>query len=413
MNKFRTAKEAEHIAAPGRYRDGESRGLYLQIRPNGRSWILRYRNVAGRQRDMGLGATSDVTLADARRAVHDIREKLRVGIDPIAAKAAARDEARRTDLTFRQFIFDGAKIGNRHVEAFADTLTKTSKNDKHKYQIHQTLSDYAKPLHPKRLIDVTQTDVAAVIAPLWIAKHETADRLLSRLNRAFIAAKAHGLIVGDNPANPDVIRAMLPKWKGRVEHFAAVPWHEMPGFVAELRKLNSTSARALLFTILTAARTSEVIEARWREFDLGKRLWIVPAGRMKGGEEHTVPLTPAALAILQSLPHGKPESLAFKSSRTQKPLSNVAMLQCLRGLRPDVTTHGFRSSFRDWAGDSAGAPREVAEMCLAHAVGSVVERSYRRGTALEARRKLLTRWENFLFSTDASNVVNLSRPKAG
>jgi integrase len=263
--------------------------------------------------------------------------------------------------------------------------------------------------------DVTTAHIVKVLEPLWLKKPETASRLRGRIERVLAWATVRGYRSGDNPARwRGHLQEMFPA-KGKVrkvEHHAALPYSEMPGFMAELRGRDSTSARALEFTILTAARTGEIIYAKRNEIDECKKLWTVPAERMKGGKRHVVPLSDRALAILKALPHDR--SGYIFAGLTGEPLSNMAMLELLRGMRPGHTTHGFRSTFRDWAAERTNYSNHVVEMALAHTVADKVEAAYRRGELLEKRRRLMQQWSDYCArpASVATNVVPMGAARA-
>jgi integrase len=285
-----------------------------------------------------------------------------------------------------------------------------------------TLKEYAAPLRPMKLGDIGTDDVLKVLKPLWQAKPETASRLRGRIERVLDAARVKGLRQGENPARRrGHLDALLPKpEKLRRGHHKALGYADVPGFSASLRASEGVSALALEFLILTAARTGEVLGATWAEFDLGGKLWSVPAARMKAKREHRVPLTPRALDILRKVEKARNGDLVFPGLRRGKPLSNMALAMTLRRLGLDeVTVHGFRSAFRDWCGNETAFPREVAEAALAHVVGDKAEQAYRRGDALDKRRKLMAAWASFLEPKPAAiepkpaaNVVPLRKAHA-
>jgi integrase len=273
------------------------------------------------------------------------------------------------------------------------------KNPKHGDQWINTLRAYAFPVFGgKAVSEVTTDDVLSALTPMWQTKHETATRVRQRIEAVLSAAKARGLRSGENPAawrgHLDSLLPTISK-RRRVEHHPAMPWQDVPAFMSELRLRSSMSAWALQFTILTARRTGEVIGARWPEIDLRAGLWTIPAARMKAQREHRVPLSHQALALLKALPRTDGSDAVFWGAR--KPtISNMAMLELLRGMRPGMTVHGFRSSFRDWAAESTSFPSEVIEMPLAHTIGNQVEAAYRRGDLLDKRRELMQAWAGYL-----------------
>ena len=292
------------------------------------------------------------------------------------------------------------------------------RNEKHRAQWHQTIRDYANPRIGKKPIDeVTVDDIIAILKPIWTDKPETASRLRGRLERIIGWAIAMGHRSDASPAGMEIVRHLLPPIGKvrRVEHHVAVPWAEVPALVAELQKRESVSAKSLTFTILTAVRTGEVIGARWDEIDLSARTWTIPAERTKAGREHRVPLSDAAVAVLESV-DGDRNGYVFPGPKLGRPLSNMAMLQLLRKMRGDGSTvHGFRSSFRDWCGER-GVPREVAEAALAHVVQNKAEAAYARSDLLERRRSLMEEWARHCtsgvakYSGPASREADQRRP---
>jgi integrase len=390
-----TARAVQALKADGRYADGGN--LYLSIGNGGKGWTFLYRERAtGRLREMGLGPLSAVTLQDARQRAAAARRMLHDGVDPLADKRAKRA------------VLAKARTFGDYCDEFLDSALPAYSNEKHKYQWRETLTTLAAPLRPLLVNDITTDDVRRVLEPIWLTRHETAKRLRGRIERVLSAAKAAGLRTGENPARwPDNLKHLLGEQKKGGGHMAALPYKEAPAFTAELRTRRSVSALALEFTILTAARTGETIGATWSEIDLAKKLWTVPAARMKMRKAHEVPLSNRAVEILQSLKRGKPTGYVFEGAAHGKPLSNMAMLEMLRGLRDGVTTHGFRSAFRDWCGDETSFPRDVAEFALAHKVSNEIEAAYRRGTALVKRRELMESWAGYL-AGDSSNVVTLA-----
>lgn len=394
-----TARTVATLTTPGRHADGGN--LYLSISPNGgRRWIFLYR-WGGRQLEMGLGSARDVTLARARELADAARAQLAEGINPL--------DARRADRviipTFGEF-----------ADGLVQDIQSGFRNEKHRWQWQHTLEVYAAALRPIQIDSVTTEDVLGVLQTLWQTKQETASRLRGRIERVLDAAKAKGLRTGENPARwRGHLDALLPKrQKLQRGHHAAMPYSDVPALVAELRQREATAALALEFAILTAARTGEVIGATWAEIDRTAKVWTVPANRMKAGKEHRVPLTDRTLEILDAIEPARAEGdFLFPASRKGKPLSNMAMAMLLkvRMKRPDITVHGFRSSFRDWAGECTSFPREIAEAALAHTVGDATERAYRRADALEKRRKLMEAWAKFIAGGASTKVVPIRAAK--
>lgn len=378
------ARKVQTLTKPGRHADGNC--LYLQIGNGGKSWILRYRQRGiGRVREMGLGAVRVVSLQEARQRTTAAHSLIANGVDPL------------TDRKTKRAVASKARTFGDYCDEFLESALAGFKNAKHKYQWRATLKNYAAPLRPLLLKDVSTEDVRQVLEPIWHTKSETARRLRARIERVLSAAKAAGLREGENPARwKDNLQPHFGTQKRTEKHFPAIPYAEMPAFMAELRKLKSTSALALEFLILTVARSGEVRGMRWSEVDFDERLWIVPGERMKMKKEHRVPLTDRALEILRAIKRGKPGELVFKGAKPGEPLSDTALLMCLRGIRPGFTSHGMRSSFADWRGDETEFPRELAELALAHKIEDETERAYRRSDALKRRRDMMSAWQDYL-----------------
>lgn len=416
LNALKVAK----LTAPGRYADGG--GLCLQIAGAGtKSWIFRYmrgRTESGRprEREMGLGGLNAVSLADARQMAQEARKRLAEGQDPIEAKEAMQAAQRAEEA--RGMTFEAA------AEAYIQANEPAWRNPKHRAQWRATLDAYAFPIFGK--VAVQSVDVGMVVKalePIWTGKPETASRVRGRVEAVLDWASARGLRTGDNPA----------RWRGhlanifprrskvaKVKHHDALPYVALGAFVADLRKQEGIAARALEFCILTAARTSEVTGATLGEIDLENALWTVPAERIKAGKEHRVPLSSRAVALVRDMralrAEDEPTPYVFPGGRRNKPLSENGMLSLLKRMdRADLTVHGFRSTFRDWAAERTNYPREVCEMALAHAVGDKVEAAYRRGDLFEKRKRMMTDWAKFcatIIKADAPNVVSMTASKA-
>ena len=379
-------------AKPGKYADGGN--LYLVVSDQGaRKWVLRF-TWRGRAKEMGLGSASSVPLADARERAAEARRLVAQGVNPI--------EARKRDCGIPTF--------GEVADDVAEALSAGFRNEKHKAQWRMTLTTYAAPIRAKPVDAISTDDVLAVLKPIWLEKAETASRLRGRIEKVLDAAKAKGLRAGENPA----------RWRGHLDHLlpkpmkltrghhAAMPYEDVPEFIGRLRQREAMAALALEFCILTAARSGEVLGLRWPEIDFEKAIWTVPPNRMKAGREHRVPLCPRAMAILKDLVKGKTGEFVFAGQRANKPLSGMAMEMMLRRMKIDnATVHGFRSSFRDWAGNVSTFPREIAETALAHVIGDKAEQAYRRGDALEKRRKLMEAWANYCEPSVGENVVRL------
>lgn len=364
---------------------GDGDGLYLRRSKSGtRSWVFVY-FWGGKRREIGLGSynsgTAPIGLPAARKRADAVRALLTDGVDPIAEKRKASSTP-----TFGQV---------------ADDYIKAQKagwsNEKHAYQWEQTLGDaYCSTLRPKAIDKIGVEDVLAVLRPIWQEKAETATRLRMRLEKVLDFARVKGWREGENPARwKGNLDHLLPARDKAVKHHAAVGYEEVPKVMAALAEAPGVGAQALRFTVLTASRSGETIGARWDEIDLDAALWIVPAERMKGRREHRVPLPQAAVGILRERLAVRSSDFVFPGSDLKRPISNMTMTKALKQVVTGKTVHGFRSSFRDWAGDCTSHPREVAEAALAHAIGDATEAAYRRSDALAKRRSLMEDWEKF------------------
>jgi integrase len=404
-----TALKVERAKRPGMYADGG--GLYLQVTEGGASWIYRYM-LAGRAREMGLGPLALFGLSEARAKALDARRLRHEGIDPIEARRAMRAQVRLDAVKAVTFM--------ECAEAYIKAHRTGWRNGKHAGQWEATLATYAGPVIgalPVQAIDTAL--VLKVLEPIWATKPETAGRVRGRIEAVLDWAKVREYRQGENPARwRGHLDKLLPA-SGKVRkivHHAALPYAELPGFLVALREQEGIAARALEFTILTAARTGETIGARWSELNLLDRAWTVPAERMKSGREHRVPLSARVLTILEGMQSHRhaDDGFLFPGGKIGKPLSNMAFLMLLRRMgRDDLTAHGFRSSFRDWAAERTNFPSEVAEMALAHVVGSKVEAAYRRGDLFEKRRRLMEAWADFLAKAPADHNNRVVSLRAG
>jgi integrase len=380
----------KNAARRGYYSDGG--GLYLQVGASGaKSWVFRYK-AGGKLYEMGLGPLHTVGLAEARTKARRCREQRLDGLDPLAARQAARMQAK----------LDAARAMT--FQACADAYIAAHKagwrSPKSLTAWESTLGAYVHPVFGALPVQVIDTAlVTKAIEPIWAEKPETAGRVRGRIEAILDWAMARGHRQGENPARwRGHLDKLLPQKTKvrRVEHHPALPYPEIGAFIADLCQQEGVAACALEFAILTAARTGEVIGARWDEFNLAERLWTVPAERMKAGREHRVPLSDAALAIVETMAATRQGNFVFPGGKAGRPLSNMSMLMLLRRMgRDDLTIHGFRSSFRDWAAERTGFPAEVAEMALAHTVADAVERAYRRGDLFQKRRQMMDAWAKF------------------
>lgn len=379
-----TKKLVENLGA-GRHGDGA--GLYLVVDPSGaRRWVVRVtvkgqKNAKGAplRTDFGLGGADVVTLNTARERALEYRRMAKAGLNP-------RFNAKPEIPTFEELA------QQVHIDRMP-----TWKNAKHGAQWINTLRDYAFPKIGRMPVDsVGQPEVMMCLSPIWTDKHETARRLAQRLKTVLDVARSKGFRDAENPVTAVKEAGVLPKVKAKAVHHDAMSWRDVPAFYAELEARTATAAKALQFTILTACRTSEVLGMTWDEVDMGARLWTIPAARMKGGVAHRVPLTDEMLRLLEPM-KAMASDYVFEGQKRHRPLSNMSMLMLMRRMeRGQYTVHGFRSTFRDWAGEDAGAAREVAEAALAHQVGSDVERAYARSDLLERRRDLMAAWSRLL-----------------
>lgn len=381
-----SARQVATLTEPNVYSDGG--GLYLRVRASGRSWFF-IGTYNGKRIELGLGSALDVTLAKARERAAEIRTMLVDGIDPRVERAKAKLVAEeKPAVTFGAFALE-----------LVDSLEDGFKNPKHRQQWRNTLKTYANPLWDVPIDGVTTEQILAVLQPIWLTKAETASRVRGRIERVLDAAKVKGLRSGENPARGrGHLDLLLPKRsKASVKHHPALPFAKIAEFMAQLRERPAIAARALEFTILTAARSGEARGMTWAEVNLGDKLWTVPAERMKAQVVHEVPLSDAALAVLEAMRSDgqKPTDVVFPAPRGGA-LSDMSLSQLLKRMgHQDITVHGFRSTFRDWAGEKTQFGREEVEMALAHTVASSVERAYRRGRALEKRRELMAEWAKF------------------
>lgn len=392
-------------ASPGKHEDGG--GLRLVVSKAGaKKWVLRF-TIDGKRREMGLGSYPDVGLGEARDNARTYRKQARKGIDPIEARFLE-------ELQIPTFTACAASYIRAHRRSW--------KNAKHARQWVSTLKRYARRDIGAKTVDaITTEDILKILSPIWTTKTETAKRLQGRMENIldFAAARKYR-----DPLNPARWRGHLdkllpkPSRVKKVVHHPAMPYADVPAFMAELTENGSLSALALKFLILTATRTSEVLKAQWDEIDLEAAVWIIPAERMKARREHRVPLSEAAMNTLKALPRitGNPPYL-FPGSRRGRPLSNMSMLQLMRGMgygvhghRGDYVPHGFRSSFRDWSGEVSSFPRDVAEMALAHIIENKVEAAYRRGDLFAKRIKMMQAWADYLDKVNhGAEIVTLSR----
>lgn len=378
------------IKTEGRHAVGGVAGLHLRISAGYRGWILRVQ-VGDQRKDMGLGAYPAVSLQEAREKARKIHDDLRNGFAPVSPKVQQRSLIASKAATEKSFRWC--------AEEYLKTKSSEWKNAKHRQQWENTLDAYAMPHLGQVSVSVIDLPhILACLEPIWSTKNETASRLRGRIESVLDWATVRKYRSGENPA----------RWKGhldkvlaapgkiqKVEHHRAIQVDDMPSFMQDLRTRAGIAARALEFLIYTAARSGEVRGAQWSEIDLNKAVWTIPAQRMKAGVEHRVPLAQAALNLLADMPRIDGGSLIFPGTKGQ-PLSDMTMTAVMRRMKASAVPHGFRSTFRDWAGEKSNFPRELAEHALAHTLESKVEAAYRRGDALEKRRQMMQEWAHFV-----------------
>lgn len=413
-----SALTVSKLKTEGRHAVGGVDGLHLRVSGGSRAWVLRIAvgsrigsdgHATVHRRDVGLGSYPEVSLAEARDRARELRKQVRDGVDPVLKRQAVKVQSALETVK--------AKTFEDCADAYIDANRVGWKNDKHVQQWENTLATYVYPkfghlpvasVDTGMVLEVLQQAVEPGGASLWLKKTETASRLRGRIESILDWATFRGYRQGDNPA----------RWKGhlehelparnkvqKVEHHAALPYADLPAFMAELRSKEGVSARALEFAILTAARSGEVRGATWSEIDLQTRVWIIPAGRMKAGKEHRVPLAPQVVTLLNSLPREEGVDHVFLAPRGGQ-LSDMALTAVLRRMgRDGLTQHGFRSTFRDWAGETTAYPREVCEHALAHRLADGVEAAYQRGDLLAKRGGLMSDWAKYCSAAPQKEAV--------
>jgi integrase len=369
-------------AKTGKYGDSSTKGLQMAVSPTGaKKWVFRFQ-WQGKAREMGLGSLPEVSLSAARENALAARRLVKSGVDPISERQKDHNVP-----TFGEL-----------ADEVSNDLSQGFRNDKHRAQWRMTLTRYCEQIRDMPVDAVDTNAVLRVLKPRWTRAPETASRLRGRIEKVLNAAKAKGYRSGENPA----------AWRGHLDHLlpnpnkigdrshhAAMPYAELPVFIAKLRESDIVAALALEFAVLTAARSGEVRGARWSEIDLDAKVWVIPAYRMKAGREHRVPLSDRGVEILGKLNEMRASDFVFPGRQRQEPLSSSAMEKVLRRVGVAVTVHGFRSTFRDWAGNETHFAHELAECALAHVIGDKAEQAYRRSDALEKRRSLMDAWAAF------------------
>jgi integrase len=389
-----TALQVRRLTKAGRYADGG--GLYLAISDKGaKSWVFMWKR-NGVRRAVGRGSANTVSLAEARELAADDRKIVREGGDPPKAKA----------------LRAGVPTFGKCADDYIASNEAAWGNAKHRYQVGLALTRYAASLRSLPVDQITTERVLATLQPIWKTKVETAKRLRQRIEAVLDFAKAHGHRSGENPARWRThLDAILPSPERlvHVEHLAAMDYSDIPAFMARLRAVEGVAARCFEFVVLTVARVGEVRGAMWSEIDVSNALWTIPAERMKAGREHRVPLSDRAVAILHEMEAFQVSTYVFPGFWNNRPLGDVTVRQVLRNLGvSDATTHGFRSSFRDWAGDETSAAHDVIEAALAHTLKNKTEAAYRRKTAFEKRRVLMQAWADFC-GPASDKVISIHR----
>lgn len=382
-------------ATAGKHEDGG--GLRLVVSKSGsRKWVLRF-TFRSKRREMGLGSFPDTGLAEARRKAESFRKLAEEGVDPICTRDLEKQP--QTNPTF-------TNCAARYIQSHR----RSWRNAKHARQWVSTLKTYVRPVIGNLPIEeVTTQDVLKILTPIWTVKNETAKRVQGRMENILDFAAAHGY---REPINPARWRGHLDKLLAKpskvqnVTHHPAMPYEQVADFMAAMQAYKSMSSKALQLLILTATRTSEVLNAEWHEVDLDNATWTIPAERMKVRREHRIPLSHQAVSLLSNLPRVTGNSYVFPGMKAGRPLSNMSLLKFMHGLgygpsgeKGNYVPHGFRSSFRDWTGEITSYPRDVAEMALAHAIENKVEAAYRRGDLFEKRRKMMQEWANYIAPT--------------
>ena len=399
---------------PGKYADGK--GLWFIVDGGSRSWLFRYK-MGGRERYMGLGAYPAVSVAEARQRAEQARRDKAAGLDPIEARDSREADRKAQDALAAAKLVTFKDCAQRYIAAHNPSW----RNPKHAAQWPSSLEAYVYPIIGN--LPVGEIDTALVLkvleakgekgGTLWTEKPETMSRVRGRIQSILAWAKSRGYRKGENPASWENIKDLLPTRSRikRIKHFAALKYGDVGAFMADLRKQEGLASLALQFAILNAARTVEVIGARWPEIDLVAKVWTIPPERSKNGKEQRKPLSDAALAILKAVKDIE-SAYVFPGRNPKVGLSNGAFLALLKRMkRTDITPHGFRSTFKDWATETTNFPYEASEMALGHTVGDEVERAYLRGDLLTKRRMLMQAWAGYCAKTDGGKVVAIDRAK--
>ncbi len=390
-----TSLEVNRIKEPGKHPLGEN--LYLQVSKSGtRSWIFRY-TLDGKGRWMGLGSASVVSLAKARDLVVDQKRILQKGLDPLKKRAFDLKEEQAKSVTFKQ-------CAENYIEAHKPKW----KSRKNLIQWQNSLATYAYPVCGDLPVgEIDTATVMKILKPIWYEKTETASRVRARVERILSWATVQGYRNGENPAQwRGHLDQLLPNKStiSKTNHFKAMPFDEVGFFIKDLRAMEGIASRAMEFLILTATRTNETLEARWDEINLDEKVWTIPATRMKAKREHKIPLSHRCIQLLLEMRDLRCSEFVFPGTKHNHPLSNMSLLMILRRMDLKFTTHGFRSSFSDWAAERTNITREVVEMALAHTIKNKVEAAYRRGDLMLKRKKLMDTWAEYCSIDDNSNA---------
>jgi integrase len=386
----------KNLTKPGRYTDDQTKGLHLWVKSNGSCyWIERF-SIDGKRYGQCLGAYPEVSLKQARAKAIEVRHLINKGINPIEQRKQSKKLSNAPTIPkFRDFALE-----------YIETMRPKWRNAKHGDQWVSTVCSYAFPVVGNLPLDEIDTPhILSILQPIWLMKPETASRLRGRLERILTAAIVRKHRPSFNPASwGGHLEALLPPTPKSDGHHAALPYNDLPAFIAILRDMDSLSALALEFCILNASRTDEVLKAKWAEFT--NDIWTIPGTRMKAGKEHQVPLSQRSLDILMIARSRDPES-EFVFARNGRPMSNMAMLNLAKRINPAITVHGFRSCFRDWISEETDLSPEIAEMQLAHTIANRVERAYRRGNLLEKRRRMMEQWAMYCQGAASTNTLRV------
>lgn len=399
----KSAIEIRRLTDPGMHAVGGVAGLHLLVSPTGsRSWILRTM-VGSRRRDIGLGGYPDISLAKAKEKAAQAKEKIQSGVDPVEERKATREALRASTAKAVTFAEAAKRCHAARASGFRSV--------KHRADWISSLERYAFPaIGDIQVSVIDESHVMQVLTAIWLTQTETATRVRQRIEAVLDWAKVSKLRSGENPARWKGNLSVLlpaPSKVAKTSHFRALPWRDVPSFMAELRQREGVAAKALEFAILTAARSGEVRLAEWSEVDLKARKWVVPAARMKANKIHTVPLSDAAIELLKALPRSEDTNYLFPGTKGQ-PLSDMSISAVTKRIGADCVPHGFRSSFKDWARESTKYADEVSELALAHVNSDATRAAYARSELIDKRRLLMADWERFCRSGKTEHPANVA-----